>query len=104
MKFPVHPRKNIVGIYDPSGSSIIQGAGEYCTRPLDMTIGKHEETLSEELSPLPNDILGYLPISWLRRHNPEIDWEVGTPQWRSPYCQQDVQLEAPWLAAVSSRN
>lgn len=87
LRIPVHRRKNPVEIYDASGGTI-QGAGEYYTRPLDMIIGKHEEALFWEVSPLPEDILGYLPISWLRRHNPDINWEFGTLKWRSPHCQK----------------
>jgi hypothetical protein len=29
---------------------------------------------------------GYLPVAWLIKHNPEIDWETGVLKWRSQYC------------------
>ena len=28
-------------------------------------------------------ILGY---TWLKRHNPDIDWEKGTLKWRNPFA------------------
>jgi len=29
---------------------------------------------------------GYLPMSWFKDHNPDINWELGSPKWRSEYC------------------
>ena len=29
---------------------------------------------------------GYLPMSWLKDHNPDINWEKGSVKWRSEYC------------------
>jgi len=29
---------------------------------------------------------GYLPISWLKDHNPDINWEKSSLKWRSDYC------------------
>jgi len=29
---------------------------------------------------------GYLPMSWLKDHNPDINWEQGSLKWRSEYC------------------
>jgi hypothetical protein len=51
-----------------------------------MIIGKHEETLRWELGPLQQGILGYLPVSWMNRHNPDINWTTGTLRWRSDFC------------------
>ena len=51
-----------------------------------MVIGKHHETLTWEISPLEDGIAGYLPVSWLRQHNPDVNWEKGTFKWRSDYC------------------
>lgn len=67
---------------------MIQGAGQYYTPRLDMTIGKHEKVLSWEINHLREDILRYLPIPRLRCHNSEINWEFETLRWRSPYCQK----------------
>ena len=29
---------------------------------------------------------GYLPMSWLKDHNPDINWEKSSLKWRSDYC------------------
>jgi len=29
---------------------------------------------------------GYLPIPWLKDHNPDIYWEIGCLKWHSEYC------------------
>jgi len=29
---------------------------------------------------------GYLPMSWLKDHNPDINWERGSLKWHSDYC------------------
>ena len=28
---------------------------------------------------------GYLPVLWLQKHNPSINWETGTLKWRSAH-------------------
>ena len=28
----------------------------------------------------------YLPVTWLQKHNSDINWKTGQVQWRSPYC------------------
>ena len=32
---------------------------------------------------------GYLPVAWLQKHNPDVNWESGQVKWRSPYCIQN---------------
>jgi len=29
---------------------------------------------------------GYLPMSWLKDHNEDINWEKSSLKWRSDYC------------------
>lgn len=74
---PVHCWHQPVQIFDAARVAI-ETAGVYCTHPLKMIIGEHEETLAWVLNPLPSDVLGYLPISCLRQHNTDIIWECGT--------------------------
>jgi hypothetical protein len=31
----------------------------------------------------------YLPISWARKYNPDINWELKTMSWRSDYYNQN---------------
>jgi hypothetical protein len=49
-----------------------------------MRIGHHQEEVSWEIGKLEKGISGYLPVEWLTKHNPEIDWETGVLKWRSP--------------------
>src|SRR5215204_2571487 len=68
---------------------ILPSSGKYYSHPLDMIVGKHENTMTWEIAKLHCDTLaGYLPVSWLRKHNPDIDWEKGTMKWRSNYCRK----------------
>jgi hypothetical protein len=64
----------------------IEGAGVRYTTPLIMRIGHHQEGISWEIGQLKKGISGYLPIQWLTKHNPEIDWETGVLRWRSDFC------------------
>lgn len=87
LKIPVRQWQQAVQILDAAGGTI--KGGRLCnTRPLDMIIGKHEQTLPWEVSPLPEDVLGYLPTSWLSTHNPDINREFDRPRWRSVYCRK----------------
>ena len=29
---------------------------------------------------------GYLPVAWLQKDNPDINWKTGQVKWHSPYC------------------
>jgi hypothetical protein len=57
---------------------IIQAAGEFFTYRHDKMIGKYEETFCWELGLLKQGIIGYLPVTWMNRHNPDINWKTGT--------------------------
>ena len=35
---------------------------------------------------LEDSIDGYLPVAWLQKHNPDVNWKTGQVKWRSPYC------------------
>jgi len=35
---------------------------------------------------LAGKVNGYLPMSWLKDYNPDINWEKGIFKWRSDYC------------------
>ena len=37
---------------------------------------------------------GYLPMLWLKDHNPDINWEKGSLKWRSAYCRNNC-LQKP---------
>lgn len=84
-KIPTISRKSPVQVLGPDGTQI-EGAGLRFTTPLNLVIGKHEESMSWEVGPLQDGVLGYLPISWFKKHNPEVDWHSGRLKWRSDYC------------------
>jgi hypothetical protein len=50
-----------------------------------MRIGHHQEEIGWEIGKLKKGISGYLPVAWLTKHNPEIDWKTGVLKWRSQY-------------------
>ncbi len=66
----------------------MEDAGEKHTEDLVLRIGAHQEELSWEISTLEEGIDGYLPISWLQQHNPDVQWDTGKMTWRSEYCRK----------------
>ena len=91
-------RKNPISIRNASQQPIT-GAGRYYTQPIGLEIGNHSEVLVWEVGVIEDSIDRYLPIAWLHKHNPDINWQNGQVKWRSPYCianclpkQMDVQL------------
>jgi hypothetical protein len=84
-KLPWVKRAEPVRVTGADGSPI-EGAGVRYTTPLTMRIGHHQEEISWEIGQLEKGISGYLPIEWLTKHNPEIDWETGILRWRSDFC------------------
>jgi hypothetical protein len=85
-KLPWVKRSKPVRVTGADGSPI-EGAGERYTTPLTMHISHHQEEISWEIGQLEEGISGYLPIEWLTKHNPEIDWETGVDQihWALSY-------------------
>jgi hypothetical protein len=78
-------RKNPVEVRSADGNPIEDAGSKYST-PLTMRIGHHQEEVSWEIGKLEKAISGYLPVEWLTKHNPGIDWETGVLKWRSQYC------------------
>jgi hypothetical protein len=66
----------------------MKGAGEYYTTLHCMRIGSHQEDISWEVAQIEENIAGYLPMSWLYLHNPDVEWDIGIIRWRSPYCKK----------------
>ena len=67
----------------------IPGAGELYIPPISLRVGKHLEMMAWEVGRIEDGIDGYLPISWLKLHNPDIDWERRSMKWRSKYCRKN---------------
>ena len=66
----------------------MEGAGDRYTEDAILRIGTHQEELTWEISRLEDGIDGYLPISWLQTHNPDVQWDTGKMTWRSDYCKK----------------
>ena len=63
----------------------MEGAGDKHTEDAILRIGTHQEELTWEIPHLEDSIDGYLPISWLQLHNPDVQWNTGKMTWRSDY-------------------
>jgi len=68
--------------------SLVKGAGEYYTPPYLMRIGSHQEEISWEVSESEEGVSGYLRMTRLALHNPDMDWEKRRIKWRSLHCKQ----------------
>ena len=86
-QLPRVQRENPIIITNASGQ-VIQGAGRYVVPNLGMSIGQHQEELAWEVGDIEQGVDGYLPVSWLSLHNPDIDWERKQLTWRSAYCRE----------------
>jgi len=83
---PCVRRKEPTLILDASGNHI-RGSGLHYTTTVDIYIGDHMNKLRFEVADMPaGKVNGYLPMSWLKDHNPDINWEKGSLKWRSEYC------------------
>jgi len=83
---PCVPRKELTPILDASGYHIA-GPGLHYTTTVDMYIGDHMNKMRFEVADMPvGKVNGYLPMSWLKDHNPDINWEKGSLKWGSEYC------------------
>jgi len=58
------------------------------TQPVGLVIGKYTEQLVWKVGQIEDSVDGYLLVTWLSKHNPDIDWEKGTLQWRSNYYKE----------------
>jgi hypothetical protein len=84
-KLPWVRWKTPVQVGNADGTPIEDAGSKYST-PLTMRIGQHQEDVSWEIGKLERGISGYLPVEWLTKHNPEIDWQSGVLRWCSQYC------------------
>jgi len=79
-------RKDPTPITDASGNHI-PGSGLHHTTTGDMYIGDHMNKMRFEVADMPaGQLNGYLPISWLKDHNRDINWGKSSLKWRSDYC------------------
>ena len=72
-------------ILDTSGNHI-PGSGLHYNKEVKMHIGDHVNSMRFELVDIQDTKLdSYLPMSWLKDHNPDIDWAKGILTWQSEY-------------------
>jgi hypothetical protein len=90
-KLPWVHRECPVKVRSADGTPIQDAGTKYLT-PLTMRIGHHQEEVSWEIGKLEKGISGYLPVNWLTKHTPGIDWETGVLKWRSQYCKHHCLL------------
>jgi len=79
-------RKDPTPITDASVNHI-PGSSFHYTTTVNMYIGDHMNKMRFEVADMPaGKVNGYLPMSWLKDHNPDINWEKSSLKWRSEYC------------------
>ena len=79
-RLPKSERKTPIRITNANGDEI-PGAGRYIVPNLGMAIQEHQEEMAWEVGTIEQGVDGYLPVSWLNHHNPDIDWSRKTIQW-----------------------
>ena len=79
-KLPKVSRARPIVVNTAEGNPIKDAGKEY-TEEVILRIGDHQEELTWEISPLEKGIDGYLPISWLSQHNPDVQWDTGKMTW-----------------------
>jgi len=83
---PCIRRKDLTPITHASWNHI-PGSGLHYTTTVDMYIGDHMNIMRFEVADMPaGKVNGFLPMSWLKDHNPDINWEKSSLKWRSDYC------------------
>jgi hypothetical protein len=82
-------RKKPISVTTADGSPM-KGAGQYYTTPNCMRIGSHQEDISWEVAQIEEDIAGYLPMSWLYLHNPDVEWDTGINSLAKPILQETL--------------
>jgi hypothetical protein len=95
-------KKQGTHIFAANGKKI--DGGTHHTKPLSVWIGKHVSDMKFEALGLPDEgprhHVGYLPMSWLAQHNPDIDWTLGKIKWRSTYCRKHClpsEIKIEWM-------
>ena len=83
-------------------SETIQSAGTYYIPLTTLRIKDHEEKMSWEVGRIESGIDGYLPVEWLTRHNPDINWEHSKLSWRSDYCRSHCFKKRVFFEEIDS--
>jgi len=74
-----------VPVYVIDGRPIATGSITHRTTPFGLTVSTHHESLALDVTNI-GDYPILLGLDWLRLHNPLIDWEAETIEFKSPQC------------------
>jgi len=74
-KIPVQRRSSPIQMLDAQCDRMM-GPGKSFTAPLELVIGMNEQSIRWEVGPLEKGISGYLSVSWIQKHNPDINWHT----------------------------
>ena len=87
---PLEEKRQRMQMIAANGEQI--DGGTHHTKTVGMWIGKHVSNMKFEALGIPDEgsrmHVGYLPMSWLSEHNPDIDWSLGKIKWRSDHCKK----------------
>ncbi|KAI3650144.1 hypothetical protein MP228_005001, partial [Amoeboaphelidium protococcarum] len=84
LKIPLIPLKQQILVKYADGLDSHANVIRLQTVPIQLQIGKHIETIQFLVTPLSQQvIIGY---SWLKLHNPSVDWQEQSIHFSSEYC------------------
>jgi hypothetical protein len=94
----------LIALVEPLGCRLADGEISskitHKTAPIQLIIGDHEETISFYVVALCHPII--LGMSWLRRHNPDINWQTEVCQFSSLFCESNC-LPSPTISALNTQ-
>ncbi len=101
IRLPLTPLPNPLPVYNVDGTRNAAGDMTHCAEIIIQFQGHHEKVIAEVTDLGRNQmILGY---TWLRHHNPEIDWTSGKVQMtRCPWTCQTLKGKPPFARQIES--
>ena len=77
--------------------------GTHNTKSLGVWMGKHVREMKFKSIGIREEafgLVGYLPMTWLVQHNPDIDWTLWKIKWQSEYCRKHClpsKIKIEWM-------
>jgi len=94
-------RKDPTPITDASRNHLT-GSGLHYPTTVDMYIGDHMNKIRFDVTDMPaGKVNGYLPMSWLKNHHPDINWEKSILKSRCDYCKAHC-LRKEWRSEFTT--
>ena len=69
-----------------ANKELIPNARIHYMQPTVLVIGQYIEDIVWEVGMIKSQIDGYLPVLWLQKYNPSINWKTETLKWRLAHC------------------